>query len=245
MKILNLGCGNKTSDSNDVINIDWSIYHKIKNNRVLQFIALPFFDKDRKHYYNSLPENIVAHNLKKGIPFKNNSVDVVYHSHVFEHLPKEHAKKFMAEVKRVLKPGGIQRIVIPDMETLCQELIDHLAICDVNEEEYPLHENFIDNIIGQCVQEESVGTTKQSKLQATLEKIILGSAKKRGQTHQWMYDRISLKLLLKECGFTNIKALHFNESDIKNWNSYGLDLNGDKTVYKKRSLFMEAKKALG
>ena len=65
MKILNLGCGDKTSKSGEVINIDWSIYHRIKCNKLLQFIVFPFFDENRKKYYNSLPENIMVYNLKK------------------------------------------------------------------------------------------------------------------------------------------------------------------------------------
>ena len=242
MKILNLGCGDKTSNSPEVTNIDWSIYHRIKCNRLLQFIALPFFDKSRKKYYDSLPENIMLHNLKKGIPFENNSIDVVYHSHVFEHIPKPQAEKFQKEIFRILKPEGIQRIVIPDMEILCSELIQHLAKCDKNEEENKKHDNYIDNIIGQCVQEESVRTTRQQKLQSILEKLLLGSAKQRGQTHQWMYDRINLKQLLKKCGFVNIRTLSYNVSNIKNWNSYMLDLNKDNSVYKKRSLYMECTK---
>jgi len=242
MKILNLGCGDKTSKSREVINIDWSIYHRIKCNNLLKFIALPFFDENRKKYYNSLPENIMVHNLKKGIPFANNSIDVVYHSHVFEHISKQHAEKFQKEIFRVLKVGGIKRIVIPDMEILCSELINHLVQCDENEHENKNHDNYIDNIIGQCVQENSVGTTRQLRLQRILEKLVLGSAKKRGQTHQWMYDRINLKLLLIKSGFSNIRNLNYNVSDIKNWNNYGLDMNKDKSVYKKRSLYMECTK---
>ncbi|MFT6354025.1 MAG: ubiquinone/menaquinone biosynthesis C-methylase UbiE [Cryomorphaceae bacterium] len=242
MRILNLGCGDKTSKSSEVINIDWSIYHSIKCNSLLEFIALPFFDENRKKYYNSLPENIMVHNLKKGIPFENNSIDVVYHSHVFEHIPKQQAEKFQNEVIRVLKPGGIQRIVIPDMEILCSELINHIIRCDDSEDEIKKHDNYIDNIIGQCIQEQSVGTMRQPKLQSVFEKLLLGSAKKRGQTHQWMYDRINLKQLLKKSGFSNIRHLSYNLSDIRNWNSYGLDLNKDKSAYKKRSLYMECTK---
>ena len=242
MKILNLGCGDKTSSSSDVINIDWSIYHRIKCNQFLQFIAFPFFDESRKKYYASLPKNVMVHNLKKGIPFENNSIDVVYHSHVFELIPKSQALAFMKEVNRVLKPGGIQRIVIPDMEILCLELINHIEECDKDENKYDHHDNFIDNIVGQCVQEQSVGTSRQKKLQGALESLLLGNAKKRGQIHQWMYDRINLKQLLKKCGFINIHSFKFNESKIQNWNNYGLDLNKDNSVYKKRSLYMECTK---
>lgn len=39
MKILNLGCGTKTCDSADVVNIDWSMYLRLKQNKILKRIA--------------------------------------------------------------------------------------------------------------------------------------------------------------------------------------------------------------
>jgi SAM-dependent methyltransferase len=246
MKILNLGCGNKTSSADEVINIDWSIYHKIRKSSLLRLVALPILDSGRRAYYDSLPNNIIAHDLRKGIPNASNSVDVVYHSHIFEHIPKHYALPFLKEIHRVLKKGGIQRLVIPDMEILCNELIQHIAFCDaqndLTNDELEKHDNFIDNIIGQCLQEESSGTGRQSKLRRIIENLIFGSAKKRGHTHLWMYDRVNLELLLRQVGFVNIKTFGYNESDIKKWNEYGLDSNEDGTQYKKRSLFIEATK---
>jgi predicted SAM-dependent methyltransferase len=246
MNILNLGCGNKTSSSPHVTNIDWSIYHKIKQSALLRKIALPILDSGRKAYYNSLPDNIIAHDLRKGIPSETNSVDVVYHSHIFEHIPKNNAIPFLKEIFRVLKPGGIHRIVIPDMEILCTELIEHIQVCDeqhdLTNDELAKHNNFVDNIIGQCLQEESTGTGRQSHIRRILENLIFGNAKKRGHTHLWMYDRINLELLLRQTGFTNIKKFEYNNSDIREWNDYVLDMDNDGTQYKKRSLFLEATK---
>jgi predicted SAM-dependent methyltransferase len=65
-------------------------------------------------------------NLIKGIPFPDNKFDVVYHSQVLEHIPKDKAEGFIKECCRVLKPGGVIRIVVPDLENIIDEYKKHL-----------------------------------------------------------------------------------------------------------------------
>lgn len=65
--------------------------------------------------------DVIVANLLKGIPFPNNSFDVVYHSQVLEHIPKEKAQDFINECFRVLKPNGILRVVVPDLENIVNE----------------------------------------------------------------------------------------------------------------------------
>jgi predicted SAM-dependent methyltransferase len=71
-------------------------------------------------------KSIIAHNLRKGIPFDSNHFDVVYHSHLLEHFPKSEAPYFISECYRVLKSGGIIRVVIPDLENIIREYLDKL-----------------------------------------------------------------------------------------------------------------------
>lgn len=66
----------------------------------------------------STGEEVIAHNLKQGIPLPNESFDVVYHSHVLEHFPKSEAELFVKECYRVLRPQGILRIAVPDLEEI-------------------------------------------------------------------------------------------------------------------------------
>jgi predicted SAM-dependent methyltransferase len=66
-------------------------------------------------------------NFVAGIPLPDRSAACVYHSHVLEHLPLEVAKWFLQECYRVLQPGGILRIVVPDLETTAR---DYLAVLD-------------------------------------------------------------------------------------------------------------------
>lgn len=47
----------------------------------------------------------------ENLPFESNSFDMVYSSHVFEHIPDRN--KALSEIYRVLKPGGVHFCVVP------------------------------------------------------------------------------------------------------------------------------------
>jgi predicted SAM-dependent methyltransferase len=68
-------------------------------------------------------KNVIAANLLKGIPFNNDTFDMVYHSHAIEHFSKQDAPKFLKECYRVLKPNGIIRIAFPDLEQMVSHYI--------------------------------------------------------------------------------------------------------------------------
>ncbi|KPQ33608.1 MAG: Methyltransferase domain [Phormidesmis priestleyi Ana] len=93
MKYLNLGCGNR-------FHTDWINVNFTSPNPV-----------------------VIAHNLTKDIPFSDNSFDVVYHSHLLEHFPKAEAATFLQECHRVLRPQGILRIAVPDLEQIIRSYL--------------------------------------------------------------------------------------------------------------------------
>lgn len=96
MKYLNLGCGNRFSE--DWVNID--------------FVRSGL--------------NVKSYNLLEGIPYPDKYFDVVYHSHVLEHFNKKDAVYFINECYRVLKPNGVIRVVIPDLEQIVKEYLKNL-----------------------------------------------------------------------------------------------------------------------
>lgn len=67
-------------------------------------------------------------NVKKRLPFSDNSVDVIYHSHLLEHLEKPQAEKFLLECYRIIKPDGIMRIAVPDLQVICKEYLKNLEL---------------------------------------------------------------------------------------------------------------------
>jgi len=58
----------------------------------------------------------LAMNVLRGLPFADGSADFVFVSHLLEHLyfPRD-VQPFLGELRRVLAPGGIVRIVVPDI----------------------------------------------------------------------------------------------------------------------------------
>lgn len=97
-KLLNLGCGLRSHD--EWVNLD----------------------------FTSKSNQVIAHNLLRGIPYPDNIFDVVYHSHLLEHFTKTDAKKFINECHRVLKSGGIIRVAVPDLEVITKNYLKFLEL---------------------------------------------------------------------------------------------------------------------
>src|SRR6185436_6938347 len=72
---------------------------------------------------------VIPVDVRKGLPFADRTFDAVYCSHVLEHLSQRQAASLLQHMHRVLRPGGIIRIAVPDLETLTKEylrLLDQL-----------------------------------------------------------------------------------------------------------------------
>ena len=69
---------------------------------------------------------------------------------------------------------------------------------------------------------------------------VFGDARQRGETHQWLYDRVNLGALLLEAGYRDITVERFDSSRIGGWSDYGLDVDAAGRQYKPGSLYLEA-----
>jgi predicted SAM-dependent methyltransferase len=75
-------------------------------------------------------EGVISYDLRKGIPFPDESFTVVYTSHVLEHFSKTDAPIFLAECYRIMKPQGIIRVAVPDLEQIARLYLESLEKAD-------------------------------------------------------------------------------------------------------------------
>ncbi len=128
MTMLNLGCGNRFHGG--WVNMDLAATHPA----------------------------VMPYNILGGIPYPDASMDVVYHSHMLEHLPKWKAPAFLAECARVLRPGGIVRVAIPDLETICRLYLQSMtAALDGDPEAEGRYDWIMMELVDQMVRVESGG----------------------------------------------------------------------------------------
>ena len=80
--------------------------------------------------------SVLVHDLKKGIPFPAQSFEVVYHSHLLEHFAKADADGFLRECFRVLRPQGILRVAVPDLEQIARTYLLALEQADAGSAEW-------------------------------------------------------------------------------------------------------------
>jgi predicted SAM-dependent methyltransferase len=161
MNCLNIGCGSKFHT--DWTNIDMSPCHV----------------------------SIKKVNIMNGLPFPDNSFDVVYNSQVLEHIPKENAEVFMKECYRVLKPNGIIRVVVPDLENIVNEYMKllHENIANPNETSEVNYDWIMLELYDQTVRHYSGGQMAEFLSQPTMlnEKYVIDRIGYVGRTIRNMY----------------------------------------------------------
>lgn len=104
-----MGCGNTAPDG--WVNCDSSWNAQISKWPILHRILVKLNIVSHAQW----PPNVRYLRLGSRFPWPDGSADVVYASHVFEHLDRATRHNFMKESYRVLKPGGVLRIVVPDL----------------------------------------------------------------------------------------------------------------------------------
>jgi len=125
--------------------------------------------------------------LRRGIPFPDGTVDVVYSSHLFEHLTFEQGQVVLAECLRVLKPGGLFSIAVPDARMYIEV---YLGIREVPQEYFGWEPGF----------------NKTTAIDA------INYIAYMGGEHQYMFDSENLVHVLVRAGFTEVKARGFDAS---------------------------------
>lgn len=63
-------------------------------------------------------DGVISHDVRKGLPYADNSVDMIFSEHFIEHLTRDEGEAFFKECFRVMKPGAAMRVSTPNLERL-------------------------------------------------------------------------------------------------------------------------------
>ncbi|MCE9631782.1 MAG: methyltransferase domain-containing protein [Planctomycetia bacterium] len=106
--------------------------------------------------------DVLAVDLRRPLPFAAASFTAVYASHVIEHLTPVDADHLLREAHRVLAPGGIVRIVVPDLEGIARAYLGSLeAAPDGGQEARWRHRWMIVELLDQLVRDRSGGSMRR------------------------------------------------------------------------------------
>jgi SAM-dependent methyltransferase len=131
----------------------------------------------------------INYDLRRSLPLENDSCQLVYSSHFFEHLDYQHGVALMRECHRVLKPGGVFRISLPNFRGLFQAYLagddDYVGLIDICAELPQLEpgtELLVDHV--------NFGVYQNGE-------------------HKWIYDEDKVVLLLKRLGYRSASQTSF------------------------------------
>lgn len=142
---------------------------------------------------NNSDENIdkldLNWDMRNPLPFPDGSVDYIFNEHFFEHLAPEDGVKVMGDLRRVLKPGGVLRIAMPDLEGVVNTYL-HVPLS-----EDPVIKEFNIDFV----------KTRAEWMNMSM----------RWWGHMWLYDWEELERRLGEAGFTTVKRQKLRKSKHK------------------------------
>jgi predicted SAM-dependent methyltransferase len=129
----------------------------------------------------------VLADLSTSLPFRSESVALLHSEDLLEHLDLEAGKRLLAECHRVLQPGGVMRLLTPDLRALVQQVyVDrnarHLAWCNTH-------------------------------LQADGPAEALNMHLRMNGEHRFVYDEEMLTRLLQSLGF-RVRRVRYNWSPV-------------------------------
>jgi len=188
---LNLGCGSITPSSWQ--NVDYALGARIARWPIIGPLA-----RGLGVFSLRWDPKIYIHDLTTPFPWRERSVDAIYSSHTLEHFDREAGRRFLAECRRVLRPGGVIRIVVPDLAAHIRRYARG---------ELPA-ENFLEDIDVLT----GVGLTGLKRKLAPFVQY----------PHKCMYDEVALLRVMRDVGFECAPRRPF-ESDIADIGELELD----------------------
>lgn len=160
----------------------------------LRLQQLPMIGRLFQYGVVVFPEGTRYGDIVKGLPIPDGSADGIYASHVLEHLSLDEFWIAIRNTFRLLKPGGIFRLVVPDLESCARQYLAKLEYGDAE--------------ANSCfMRKAKLGLEHRKKSLEAWARSIFGNS-----AHLWMWDEYSITAALEKIGYNEIRRCHFNDS---------------------------------
>jgi predicted SAM-dependent methyltransferase len=193
---LHLGCGENVVEG--WINVDGSWNARLAKHPYLRKAVriLPILPK--RQFDIPWSPNIFIHDVRKSLPFQDSTFTAIYASHLLEHLYLDEGQRLLGECFRVLSPGGVLRMVVPDLRALVLEYVSS---------DQPRQRDRADILVRRLLLRDP--HSPKGNLLYRLYNSLLDF-----HSHKWMYDAQSLTMRFTEAGLVDVEEKQLNESRI-------------------------------
>ena len=157
----------------------------------LLFEKIPLIGGLYKKNEKRFPKHVIWGDIVQGLPHQVESVQGIFCSHILEHLSLEDCRKAIRNTFDYLKPGGVFRMVVPDLEYAINQYID--------DKTNQAAQRFLEITM--------LGLRARGNLVKRIVESALGNSK-----HQWMWDEKALSHELKSVGFKKVRRAKFGDS---------------------------------
>jgi SAM-dependent methyltransferase len=175
-------------------------WHNLDNSPTIALSRIPFLNRLLKT--PAWPRDVRRYDVRQGLRFASGSVRYIYSSHTFEHFTYAESLAIAKDCLRVLTPGGVLRIVVPDLALIVR---DYLA------DSKPLAAQEFISRLG---------------LNHSVQDIV-----HPGSNHSQMLDGKALVHLLREAGFEQVAVSEFRKSAIPEIPEIELEVRRNESLY--------------
>jgi len=194
---LNIGCGINVIVGNDWTNCDNSLLAKLKRSPLWFAIAWLINRGIVSEIYRDYPDVKIV-DIRRPLPFPDNSADFIYCSQVIEHLYFYDLSKFLSECSRVLKPNGVMRILTPDLNKIIN-LYQTRNLVKFEENDGLDSKYSADHLNLVFYPRSWVSRDKRTRLVRIMDAIP--------EQHKYIFDFETLSSLLLESGFNTVNEV--------------------------------------
>ena len=188
---LNLGCGISGAPG----------WYNIDNSPTIPIARVPLARQILR--VPDWPRDVRRIDVLQGLPFADHSVAYIYTSHLLQGLNYAESLSLMKEAWRVLRPRGVLRVAVPDLEKAVK---DYLTDPD------PLASHRL---------------LKRLSLKGSPIRDLL----RKGRHYEQMFDARSLTQLFLDAGFSSPVICRFRESSISDIEAIELEQRKNESLY--------------